>query len=178
MAGYRTYEVVFDDCWVPDSKVLGKIGDGFGPMQHRLVVRRIEIAGWAIGLAVRALEMLIAHARTRVTFGQPLAERQTIQWWIADAEMQIRAARLLVLEAAWKVERGDDVRTEASLVKVHSTEMASTVVDHALQAHGAMGLSKEMPLQIMVQLLRAYRIMEGPSEVHRWVVARKLLAER
>ena len=176
LAGYRTYEVVFEDCWVPESKVLGKIGDGFGPMQHRLTVRRLEMGSWSIGLAERALEMMIEHAKTRVTFGQALAERQTVQWWIADAAMQIRAARLLVREAAWRLEQGQDIRTDASMVKVFATEMASTVVDHALQVHGAMGLAKEMPLQIMFQLLRAYRIMEGPSEVHRWVVARKLLA--
>jgi acyl-CoA dehydrogenase len=176
LAGYRTYEVVFDDCWVPDTQVLGVVGDGFGPMQHRLTVRRLEMGSWSIGLADRALEMLIAQAKTRVTFGQPLSERQTIQWWVADAAIHIRAARLLVREVAWKLERGEDVRTEASMVKVYASEMASAVVDHALQAHGAMGLAKEMPLQIMLQLLRAYRIMEGPSEVHRWVVARKLLA--
>jgi alkylation response protein AidB-like acyl-CoA dehydrogenase len=113
--------------------------------------------------------------KSRVTFGQPLAERQTVQWWIADAVARIHATRLMVREAAWRVERGEDVRTEASMIKVFATEMASEVVDHAVQAFGAMGLAKEMPLQIMYQLARAYRIMEGPSEVHRWVVARKRL---
>jgi len=176
LAGYRTYEVVFDDCWVADSQVLGPIGQGFAPMQHRLTVRRLEIGGWAIGLAQRALEMMIEHAKTRVTFGQPLAERQTVQWWIADAETQIRATRLLIREAAWRLERGEDIRTDASMIKVVGTEVASEVIDHALQVFGAMGLAKDLPLQIMYQLVRAYRIMEGPSEVHRWVVARRILA--
>jgi acyl-CoA dehydrogenase len=178
LAGYRTYEVVFEDCWVADSQVLGEIGQGFAPMQHRLTVRRLEIGGWSIGLAVRALEMMIEHAKTRVTFGQPLAERQTIQWWIADADAKIRATRLLIREAAWKLDQGRDIRTEASMVKVMGTEVASEVVDHALQVFGALGLAKDLPLQIMHQLVRAYRIMEGPSEVHRWVVARKLLGGR
>jgi alkylation response protein AidB-like acyl-CoA dehydrogenase len=176
LGGYRTYEVELDGCRVADSQVLGEIGHGFGPMQHRLTVRRLEIGGWSIGLAERALSMMVEHAKARVTFGQPLAERQTIQWWIADATARIHAARLMVREAAWRVERGEDVRTEASMIKVFATEMASEVVDHAVQAFGAMGLAKEMPLQIMYQLARAYRIMEGPSEVHRWVVARKRLA--
>jgi len=176
LGGYRTYEVEFEDCRVADCQVLGEIGHGFGPMQQRLTIRRLEIGGWSIGLAERALEMMVGHAKSRVTFGQPLAERQTMQWWIADATAQIHAARLMVRDAAWRAERGEDVRTEASMVKVFATEMASEVVDHAVQAFGAMGLAKEMPLQIMYQLARAYRIMEGPSEVHRWVVARKRLA--
>jgi acyl-CoA dehydrogenase len=175
IGGYRTYEVVFDDCRVADSQVLGEIGQGFAPMQHRLTVRRLEMGAWSIGLAERALEMMVGHVKSRVTFGQPLAERQTVQWWIADAVARIHATRLMVREAAWRVERGEDVRTEASMIKVFATEMASEVVDHAVQAFGAMGLAKEMPLQIMYQLARAYRIMEGPSEVHRWVVARKRL---
>jgi acyl-CoA dehydrogenase len=175
LGGYRTYEVVFDGCRVADAQVLGEVGQGFAPMQHRLTVRRLEMGAWSIGLAERALEMMVAHSKTRVTFGQPLAERQTVQWWIADATAKIHAARLMTHEAAWRVERGEDVRTEASMVKVFATEMASEVVDHAVQAFGAMGLVKEMPLQIMYQLARAYRIMEGPSEVHRWVVARKRL---
>lgn len=175
LAGYKTHEVFFEDCRLPARQVLGEVGQGFGPMQHRLTVRRLEIGAWSLGLAARALEMMIEHARTRVTFGQALAERQTIQWWIADAAAQIHAARLMAREAAWRADRGEDIRSEASMVKVFATEMASQVVDHALQSFGATGLLKDMPLQIMYQLVRAYRIMEGPSEVHRWVVARKLL---
>lgn len=177
LGGFRTYEVVFDGCRVPASQVLGEVGHGFGPMQLRLTVRRLEMAAWSVGLAERALAMMIAHAKQRVTFGQPLAERQTIQWWIADAAAHIHATRLMIHEAAWRAERGDDIRTEASMAKVYANEMASEVVDHALQTFGAMGLAKEMPLQIMYQLVRAYRIIEGPSEVHRWVVARKLLRD-
>jgi acyl-CoA dehydrogenase len=77
--------------------------------------------------------------------------------------------------AAWKQDRGEDVRTEASMVKVFATEMATEVIDHAMQAHGAMGMTKELPLQLMAQQVRTMRIYEGPSEVHRWVVARRLL---
>jgi acyl-CoA dehydrogenase len=177
LGGFRTYEVVFEDCRVPVAQVLGAVGQGFGPMQLRLTVRRLEMAAWSIGLAERALAMMVEHAKQRVTFGQPLAERQTVQWWVADAAAHIHATRLMVREAAWRADRGEDIRTQASMAKVYANEMATEVIDHALQTHGAMGLAKEMPLQIMYQLVRAYRIIEGPSEVHRWVVARKLLRE-
>ena len=178
LGGYRTYEVIFEDCRLPAAQVLGQVGQGFGPMQVRLTVRRLEIAGWSIGLAQRALEMMIEYAKQRVTFGQPLAERQAVQWWIADAATRIHAARLMMREAAWRAERGEDIRTEASMTKVYANEIASEIIDHALQTHGAMGLAKEMPLQMMYQLVRAHRIFEGPSEIHRWVVARKLLGLR
>ncbi|MGK2873911.1 MAG: acyl-CoA dehydrogenase family protein [Alphaproteobacteria bacterium] len=176
MGGQRTAEVLFEECEVDESQVLGKIGDGFGPMQLRLTTRRLEMGAWSVGIARRALDMLIDYANTRVTFGEKLADRQAIQWWIADAATKIHATRLMVQQAAWKVERGEDVRIEASMIKVFGTEMMAEVIDHSLQAHGAMGLATEFPLQYMYKKVRAFRIFEGPSEVHRWVVARRLLA--
>jgi len=176
MGGQRTAEVLFEDCVIEDAQVLGKVGDGFGPMQLRLTTRRLEIGAWSVGIARRALDMLIDYANVRVTFGEKLADRQAIQWWIADAATKIHAARLMVQQAAWKVDQGQDVRIEASMIKVYATEMVAEVVDHALQAHGAMGLATEFPLQYLHKRVRAFRIFEGPSEVHRWVVARRLLA--
>jgi alkylation response protein AidB-like acyl-CoA dehydrogenase len=119
--------------------------------------------------------MLIEHSTQRETFGVALSERQAIQWWIADAATKIHACRLMTYQAAWKQDRGEDVRTEASMLKVFATEMASEVIDHAMQAFGAMGMAKEMPLQLMAGQVRLMRIYEGPSEVHRWVVARRLI---
>ena len=144
-------------------------------MQLRLTVRRLEMGAWSVAMAQRALDMMVQHAKSRRTFGTLLADRQAIQWWIADAAIQIHAAELMVREAAWKVERGDDVRTEASMIKVFSTEMATDVIDHAIQTFGAMGIAKETPLHLMYQQLRAYRIFEGPTEIHRWVIARRTL---
>jgi acyl-CoA dehydrogenase len=175
IGGNRTYEVVFEDCRIPREALLGREGDGFGPMQLRLTVRRLQMGAWCIGMAERALAMLIEQANQRETFGARLADRQAVQWWIADAATRIHACRLMVLEAAWKQDQGRDVRTEASMVKVFATEMASDVVDHAMQAFGAMGMTKELPLQLMASQVRTMRIYEGPSEVHRWVVARRLL---
>jgi acyl-CoA dehydrogenase len=96
---------------------------------------------------------------------------------VADAATRIHACRLMVQHAAWKQDRGEDVRTEASMIKVFATEMATEVLDNAMQAYGAMGMTKELPLQLMAAQVRSMRIYEGPSEVHRWVVARRLLRQ-
>ena len=175
VGGHKTYEVVFEDCRVADSQILGEIGQGFAPMQLRLTVRRLQMGAWCVGLASRALDMLIEHSTQRETFGALLADRQAIQWWIADAATKIHACRLMAYQAAWKQDRGEDVRTEASMLKVFGTEMATEIIDHAMQAFGAMGMAKEMPLQLMAQQVRLMRVYEGPSEVHRWVVARRLI---
>jgi acyl-CoA dehydrogenase len=175
LAGQRTYEVVFDNCRVPASQVLGRLGQGFAPMQLRLTIRRLQMGAWCTGMAVRALDMLCSHARQRSTFGVKLSDRQAIQWWIADAATRIHACRLMVQDAAAKQDAGEDVRTEASMIKVYATEMAQEVIDHAMQAYGAMGMTKELPLQLMMQRVRTMRVYEGPSEVHRMVIARRIL---
>jgi len=151
------------------------VGQGFAPMQLRLNVRRLQIGAWAIGASRRALDMLCQHANQRSTFGARLADRQAIQWWIADAATKIHAARLMVHDAAARLDRGEDVRQLASMVKVFTTEMAGEIVDHAMQAFGAMGMTKELPLQLMAQRVRLMRIYEGPTEVHRMTIARRIL---
>jgi acyl-CoA dehydrogenase len=170
-----TYEVVLENCRVEGWKLLGSEGAGFAPMQIRLGTRRLQMAAWSIGMAQRALDMMCEYAPQRVTFGQPLSERQAIQWWIADAATKIHATRLMTYDCAWKLDQGRDVRLEISMVKAFSTEMAWEVVDHAMQAFGAMGMTKEMPLQMMASKLRTMRIYDGPTEIHKWVVARNLL---
>ncbi len=107
--------------------------------------------------------MMCDHAKQRTTFGVRLADRQAIQWWIADAAIAIHACELMALDAAVKQDAGRDVRTEASMIKVFATEMASRVIDHAMQAFGAMGMTKEMPLQLMAQKVRTMRVYEGPT---------------
>ena len=175
LAGHKTYELVFEDLRVPESQILGEIGHGFAPMQLRLTVRRLQMGAWCVGLSERALEMLIDHAKERVTFGKALSERQAIQWWVADAATKIHACRLMLYQAASKVQTGEDVRTEASMIKVFGTEMAQEIIDNAMQCYGAMGMTKELPLQLMAQQVRLMRMYEGPSEVHRWVIARRLI---
>jgi alkylation response protein AidB-like acyl-CoA dehydrogenase len=177
LAGHRTYEVVFDNCRIPESQLLGEIGAGFAPMQLRLTVRRLQIGSWCLGMSRRALKMMCEHALQRTTFGQKLSDRQAIQWWIADAASRIHACRLMVQDAALKQDRGQDVRVEAAMIKVFATEMASDVIDHAMQTFGAMGVTKELPLHLMAQKVRVMRVYEGPSEVHRMFIARKVLAD-
>ncbi len=178
IGGHFTYEIALEDCRVPASKLLGEEGQGFAPMQIRLSTRRLEMSCVCIGMAQRALDMMCEYAPQRVTFGAPLAERQTIQWWVADAAAKIHAARLMAYDAAWKVDQGRDARTEVSMLKVFATELAWDTLDKAMQTFGAMGMTKEVPLQLMAATVRNMRIYEGPSEVHRWVVARKLLRLR
>ena len=175
IGGLRTYEIVIDNCRIPAENLLGELGKGFAPMQLRLSVRRLQMASWCIGMSRRAVDMMVEHAKQRITFGKPLADRQTIQWWIADAETKIHACRLLCQQAAWKHDNQQDVRTEISMCKVFGTEMAWETLDHAMQCFGAMGMTKELPLQLMANKVRAMRIYDGPSEVHRWVIARRKL---
>ncbi len=178
IGGRRTYELVFEDCRIPGSHLLGQLGQGFAPMQLRLTVRRLQMGAWCLGMARRALEMMCEQAKNRVTFGAKLSDRQAIQWWVAEAATQIHACRLMVMDAAAKHDAGQDVRTEASMIKVFATEMAGSVTDHAMQTFGAMGMTKELPLQLLAQQVRVMRVYEGPSEVHRMVIARRILNDR
>ena len=175
IGGQFTYEVALENCRVSAANLLGVEGQGFAPMQVRLSTRRLQMASWSIGMAQRALEMMLEYAPQRVVFGEPLANRQSVQWWIADAYTRIKAATLMTYETAWKLDKGADVRTEISAVKAYATEMAYEVVDHAMQLYGAMGVTKELPLSLMSGHLRTMRIYDGPTEVHKWVVARNLL---
>lgn len=175
IGGRRTYELVFEDCRVPSRNVLGPVGAGYAPMQLRLNVRRLQMGARCVGIARRALSMLVEQAKQRSTFGVKLADRQAVQWWIADAATKIHATRLMVQAAAATHDRGGDVRQEASMVKLYSTEMAQEVVDNAMQGFGAMGMTKELPLQQMANFVRVMRIYEGPSEVHRMAIAKRVL---
>lgn len=177
IGGRRTYELVFEDCRVPARNVLGKVGQGYEPMQLRLNVRRLEMGARCIGIASRALEMMCVQAKQRSTFGVPLADRQAIQWWIADAATKIHACRLMVQAGAATLDAGGDVRNEASMIKVFGTEMATEVVDHAMQTFGAMGMTKELPLQLLAQQVRVMRVYEGPTEVHRMAIAKRTLKQ-
>ena len=178
LGGNSTYEIACEDCRVPAAQMLGEEGRGFAPMQARLSTRRVEMAAKCVGRAQRALDMICEYAPQRRTFGASLAERQAIQWWVADAATKIHACRLMTYEAAARIDRGDEARTQVSMIKVYATEMAWEIIDRAMQTFGAMGMTKELPLQQMANETRLMRIYEGPTEVHRWVIARDLLGTR
>jgi acyl-CoA dehydrogenase len=178
IGGAYTYEIALEDCRVEGWKLLGQEGAGFAPMQTRLGTRRIQMAAWSVGMAQRALDMMVEYAPQRKTFGVPLSERQAIQFWVAEAATKIHATRLMTYDCAWKLDQGRDVRNEISMIKWYATEMAYETVDRAMQAFGAMGMTKELPLAQMQAKLRTMRIYDGPTEVHKWVVARNLLGTR
>jgi len=176
ISNYRPCEVRFDDVELDDAQVLGEVGEAFIPMQNRLAIRRLEIAARCAGATHRLLEMLAAHAKERVTFGEPLASRQTIQNWIADGAMGLHALRLVNADAARKLDAGlTDIRYESSTAKVLGTELLQRVADQCLQGHGAEGLGKDLPIEYYYRLVRIWRIVEGASEIHRVTVARQVL---
>ncbi|WP_029082221.1 acyl-CoA dehydrogenase family protein [Bradyrhizobium sp. th.b2] len=178
VGGGSTYEIVFEDCRIPKDSVLGEVGKGYAPMQLRLRTRRLEMGSTCVGITKRALDMMCEHAKQRETFGVKLAERQAIQWWIADISTRMHACRLMVREAADKTDRGEDIRHEASMIKVFATEMAYEACDHAMQTLGALGVTLELPLNALWQKARLMRVYEGPSEVHRQSIARRVLGLR
>jgi acyl-CoA dehydrogenase len=169
------YEIVLENCEVPEENVLGKVGEGFNVAQNWLVDARIPYAAGCIGIAQEALDMACGWVKSRPTRSGMLDSKQAIQWMIADSEVELKAARLLVYEAASRVDAGEYGKVDASVCKLYGTETAGRVVDRAIQMFGGMGVAKEMPLERWYRELRVKRIGEGPSEVHRMVIARDKL---
>jgi acyl-CoA dehydrogenase len=179
ISGDKPWEISFTDVQVPVDNRIGAEGQGFELGQKWLTSGRIQNHGAkTVGMAQRALEMMMDYAETRTTFGQPLADRQAIQFMIADSAIELRAARLMVYETAWMMDNGRDVRDASYMTKIYCTEMASRVVDRAIQVHGGIGLTQELPLEYWYRELRSLRITEGATEVLRWRLARNLARAR
>jgi acyl-CoA dehydrogenase len=176
MRSYQPFEVHLENYEVPVEDRLGEEGQGFQIAEQWLVHARIPYAAASIGVAQESLRLAIEWAKERVTFGSKLADKQAIQWMIADSEMELRASRLLVYQAAWNGDAGQDIKIDASVAKVFATEAAGRVVDRAMQILGGMGVATEMPLERWYRELRIRRIGEGPSEVQRMVIAREMLS--
>jgi acyl-CoA dehydrogenase len=170
-------EIRFENCRVPAGNLLGKVGAGFKLAQVRLGPGRIQHCMRWLGAAQRSFEMMCRYALRREAFGGPLANQGTVQNWIADSAAEINAARLMTLQAAWKMDRGDDARIEISLIKFYGARVLNDVVDRAIQVHGALGYSKDTPLEMFYRDARAARIYDGPDEVHRMVVAQRILKQ-
>lgn len=173
---YAPYEVFFDDVEVPEENRLGGEGAGFSICEKWLVEGRIPYAAGTLGIAQAALEIAIEWVKQRETFRSKLADKQAIQWMIADSEIELRSARLLVWQAAWEADLGRNPKIAASIAKVAATETAHRVVDRCVQMMGGLGVAKAVPLERWFRELRIKRIGEGPSEVQRMVVARHLLS--
>jgi acyl-CoA dehydrogenase len=170
-------EIRYERVRLPSVALLGEEGAGFKIAQTRLGPGRIHHCMRWLGAAARAFDMLCERATYRYTFGSTLAEKQTVQNWIADSAAEMLAARLMTLHAAWVIdERGAAAaRTEIALIKFYGAKVLHDVIDRALQAHGSLGLSTDMPLEAMYRSARAARIYDGPDEVHRLSVARQIL---
>jgi acyl-CoA dehydrogenase len=169
--------VEFEGVRVPRSAVLGELGQGLRNAQVRLGPARLTHCMRWLGAARRSLEIAARRARERRAFGKTLGEHQAVAWMLADSDLDLRASRLLIQEAAWRIVRGEKARRETSACKVFVAEAVNRVIDRAIQICGALGLSADLPLARFYQEARAFRIYDGPSEVHRMVVARSVLAD-
>lgn len=176
MASFAPYELHFDDVWVGADKLIGAEGEGFALASEFLMYGRITYTAGPIGIAQSALDVACQWARDREVFGGRLADKQGVQWMLVDCEIELRAARLLVYQAAWNADLGRNVRVDASIAKLYGTEAAYRVLDRCIQIHGALGLAEELPLERWFRDLRVKRLGEGASEVQREIVARALLS--
>ena len=177
--GWPTHaEIRYRRCRVPEENLLGGRGAGFALAQERLGPGRIHHCMRWIGICERAFEMMCRHAAGReIAPGKPLATRQTVQHWIAESRAEIDSARLMVLHAAWKMEREGqrEARVEISTIKFLVAGVLQEVLDRAVQVHGALGVTDDTPLSFWYRQERAGRIYDGPDEVHKGVVARRVL---
>jgi acyl-CoA dehydrogenase len=174
--GWGTHcETRFTNVRVPVENVLGEPGDGFRIAQKRLGPGRIHHVMRWLGQMQRAFDLMCAYSLERKTFGEPLASKQTIQNWIAESAAEIQACRLMTMQAAQRIDDGDEARVEVSLIKFYAAKVLGEVVDRALQVHGGLGMTEDTPLASMWRAARAGRIYDGPDEVHKMVVARRIL---
>jgi acyl-CoA dehydrogenase len=167
--------LIFEDVRVPSRNILGEMGQGFQLGMKWIGKGRYLIPSNALGIAERALGMAIEYANTRETFGSQIGTNQAIQWMIADSEVELEAARWLILRAAWTVDQGEDPRHASSMAKLYGAGMVNRVVDRVMQVHGGMGYTRELPIERWYRQVRLMRIYEGTDEMQRLIIARDLL---
>jgi acyl-CoA dehydrogenase len=173
--GYTNSILQFSDCRLPQSAVLGTVHQGFEVANTWLGATRLQVAANCLGRAERALECAKQWATDRRQFGQQIGKFQGVSFKLADMAVELRAAELLTLEAAWKLEQKSATDTDMAIAKLKATEMLAMVADEALQIHGGMGLMTEMPLERIWRDARIERIWDGTSEVQRHIISRALL---
>jgi acyl-CoA dehydrogenase len=168
-------EIIYKDCRVPVTNLLGEEGSGFAIAQARLGPGRIHHCMRMVGVAERALELMCKRAATRFTHGSVLADKANIQQWIADSRIEIDATRLMVMHAAWKIDTAGkrEARQEIAEIKVQAANMVMNVLDRAIQLHGALGMTDDTPIARFWRDQRSMRIVDGPDEVHRMQISRR-----
>jgi acyl-CoA dehydrogenase len=176
LGGSHIAELVFEDCEVPAANLLGREGEGLAAVLATLAEGRIGIAARCVGVMDRLVELAVAYAKQRVQFGRPIADFQAVQHMLADMAVDLDAARLLTRDAAWRLDRGLDVRAQSSRVKLFASEALGRVADRAVQVHGGYGYVREFPVEKLYRDARIARIYEGTSEVQRGIIAKHLLA--
>jgi acyl-CoA dehydrogenase len=172
---WEPHELVFRDCRVPDENRLGEVNAAWTIASEQLTHGRVRIAAYQLGIAQRCIDLAVEWAKTRSTWGKPIASRQAIQWMLADSAVELDAARLLVYRAAWAADRGEDIRNQAFIAKLYAVEMSQKVTDRCLQIFGGLGYTRELPIQSFYRQVRVWRIGHGTSEILRWMIARNLL---
>jgi acyl-CoA dehydrogenase len=176
MGQWGPASLAFQDVRVPHTAILGEEGRGFELAMKWIGKGRYMLPARALGACERLVEMGMEYAKQRVTFGEPIANRQAIQWMVADSAVEIEALRWLVLTAAWQVDHGFDSRQSQSMAKLFGGVHANEVVDRVLQMHGGMGYTRELPIERWYRELRLLRIYEGTDEIQRRTIARNLLS--
>jgi acyl-CoA dehydrogenase len=171
----RPWEIAFEDVRVPAENRIGEEGDGFRYAQHWINVGRIRHGARSLGVIERCLDLGAEYAKQRVTFGKPLAERQAVQWMLADMFMQAHQLRLMVYDAAWKYDQGRDIRAEAYMAKIFGDAQSFAAADRCMQIHGGMGLTTDLPIEKFWRDQRSMMITEGPIEILKMALARHVL---
>lgn len=175
MGEWGPASLVFDNVRVPEANILGEVDHGYDLGLEWIGFARWGVGARAVGSAERLLQMAIDYAKERETFGRPIADRQAIQWQIADCAVEIEAAKWLVLNAAYTLDQGEDNRHLASMAKLYGANMGNNVVDRVLQIHGGMGYTRELPIERWYREARLWRIYDGTDEIQRLIISRNLL---
>jgi alkylation response protein AidB-like acyl-CoA dehydrogenase len=175
--GEGQFELVFDDCRVSDEQVLGgpgNVGLGFYSAMQFLAMGRLSIGALCNGIADYCFSLGLGYAKERKAFDRPIGKNQYVQGHLVDSLVEMRASKLMTYECAWKYDHGDPVVQESSIVKLYASEMVNRVVDRMIQVHGGMGWMRELPLERIYRLVRIFTLVEGTSEIQKYIIAKSL----
>ncbi|HET7482455.1 MAG TPA: acyl-CoA dehydrogenase family protein [Actinomycetota bacterium] len=175
--GEGQFELEFNDCRVSEEQILGgpqNVGMGFYSAMQFLAMGRLSIAAGCNGIADYALGLGVDYAKQRVAFDRPIGKNQYVQGHLVDSAVELKAAKLMTYECAWKYDQGDPVIQESSMVKLYSTEMVNRVVDRMIQVHGGMGWMRDLPLERLYRFVRIFTLVEGTSEIQRYIIGKTL----